>query len=476
MLLNLSLTFAGRSIVCRRAMVTSILLLFFLVMAFADDDISPTDRQWQGDSMPDEAIFDATTEDLDEYTDDFWSGLEMSVDLRNGYWRKRQSYLTEQPLSEARIQLEFDKDTDLLSYSIAADFIYDAVRVSNVESAYAVDLQNGDDWLDLRHLNISFTPIDFMDVKIGRQIVTWGTGDLIFINDLFPKDWNAFFIGRKDDYLKAPSDAIKLTLFHDVVNLDIVYTPIFDADRYVDGKRVSFYHPQLNRIAGVNSTFSVEQTDKLFASQEFALRAFRNLANYEFAAYAYQGYWKSPMGIDSRNAVFIFPRLSVLGASVRGPLFDGIVNIEFGRYRSGDDISGNNSLIPNSEFRGLLGYAQEVVSDLTASVQYYLRKKAEYNNYRVALVDGMSAEQEYRHEVSLRLTGMAISQKIVWTVFSLYAPRDEDGFIRSSVKYQQDDHWSYTLGGNLFFGESISTDNGQFQNNDNIYFALRFGY
>jgi hypothetical protein len=39
--------------------------------------------------------------------------------------------------------------------------------------------------------------------------------DLIFINDLFPKDWESFFIGRDTEYLKAPSDAAKISLFGD---------------------------------------------------------------------------------------------------------------------------------------------------------------------------------------------------------------------------------------------------------------------
>jgi hypothetical protein len=75
-----------------------------------------------------------------------------------------------------------------------------------------------------------------MDVKLGRQILTWGTGDLIFINDLFPKDWISFFIGRDTDYLKAPSDAIKVSLFGEQANLDIVYTPQFDSDRFIEGR------------------------------------------------------------------------------------------------------------------------------------------------------------------------------------------------------------------------------------------------
>ena len=37
------------------------------------------------------------------------------------------------------------------------------------------------------------------DVKIGQQVLTWGTGDYVFLNDLFPKDYPSFFAGRSDD-------------------------------------------------------------------------------------------------------------------------------------------------------------------------------------------------------------------------------------------------------------------------------------
>ena len=410
-------------------------------------------------------------DDFAEFAEDDWTDIEISLDYRGGYWRNKQTYLTDRPLNEARVQFELDKATDYLSYSMAADFIYD-----DVTAAQGLDLEKGKGWLDLRGLNISFTPIAFMDVKVGRQIVTWGTGDLIFINDLFPKDWNSFFIGRKENYLKAPSDAIKIALFNDIMNLDLVYTPLFDADRYIDGQRTSFFNPQINQITGTNSGLVIDQPDQFFESQEFALRAYRNVANYELASYGYYGYWKSPTGINSQNAELIFPRLSVLGVSLRGPLLTGIANAEFGQYRSADDIGGTSPFIPNSEFRGLLGYEQEAMPDLTVAVQYYFRIKNQYDNYLNAIAANMFAENEIRHELSVRLTGMAFSQKIRWTVFSLYAPRDEDGFMRSSLNYQQNDHCSYSMGGMLLFGESINTDKGQFQNNDNIYIALRYAY
>ena len=46
-------------------------------------------------------------------------------------------------------------------------------------------------------------------------MLTWGTGDLLFINDLFPKNWKSLAIGRDDEYLKDPSGAVKASFFHD---------------------------------------------------------------------------------------------------------------------------------------------------------------------------------------------------------------------------------------------------------------------
>ena len=126
-----------------------------------------------------------------------------------------------------------EKEFELFTANLTTDLIYDTV-----DRQRHIDLEHGKGWLDLREANIEFSPADFMDVKLGRQILTWGTGDLLFINDMFSKDWNSFFIGRDEEYLKAPSDAIKSSFFSSAINVDLVITPHFDADRYIDGERV----------------------------------------------------------------------------------------------------------------------------------------------------------------------------------------------------------------------------------------------
>ncbi|MEJ2646961.1 MAG: hypothetical protein P8016_00975, partial [Sedimentisphaerales bacterium] len=149
-------------------------------------------------------------------------------EMRGGFRTQNDPYEKDMSIMENRLQL------DLFSYPDWGDIVIRGDAIG--------DLVEEEGKFDLREASIFTRPTDYMDVKVGRQILTWGTGDLIFINDLFPKDWQAFFIGRDIEYLKAPSDAAKVSLFSDAVNVDFVYTPKFDPDRFITGKRISYYN------------------------------------------------------------------------------------------------------------------------------------------------------------------------------------------------------------------------------------------
>ncbi|WP_288372311.1 hypothetical protein [uncultured Marinobacter sp.] len=104
-----------------------------------------------------------------------------------------------------------------------------------------------------RDLSIAETRLQLEAEKYFKGVTLRLTGDLVFINDLFPKDWVSFFIGRDVEYLKAPSDALKVSAFSSWANLDLVYTPRFDADRFIDGRRLSFFNTGQGRLTGRNA-------------------------------------------------------------------------------------------------------------------------------------------------------------------------------------------------------------------------------
>jgi hypothetical protein len=395
-----------------------------------------------------------------------------------GFWEARSGWRVandphqrEQSLGETRLQLDAEKHVAELTLSLKTDFVYDWIADTR-----AIDLRRGDGWIDLREANVQFTPFDFMDVKAGRQVLTWGTGDLIFINDLFPKDYVSFFIGRDDEYLKAPSDAVKLSLFSDAGNLDVVYVPRFNPDRFIDGRRISYYNPALGRRAGRDAVIDPQIPGGWFDDDEWHARVHRNIGPYELAAYGYWGYWKSPAGFDPMTGRATFPRLAVYGGSVRWPLGPGIANVELGYYDSLDDRGGGDPFTPNSQLRLLVGYERELVANLTLGTQYYLEYMLDHGAFRRSLPPGFRAVDRDRHVLTARLTWLTHSQNVRWSLFTFYSPSDGDAYVRPAVDYRIDDHWSAMAGGNVFVGRRRDTFFGQFARHSNVFVGLRYGF
>lgn len=399
------------------------------------------------------------------------SDLHGFVDARYGQRLQSDPYEDEQSLAETRLQLELTRMGDRSTLQLKTDIYYD-----DVVDQDDIDLEDGSGWLDLREANLLFFPHDLADVKIGRQILTWGTGDLLFINDLFPKDWQSFFSGRDVNYLKAPSDALLVSFFPQWASIDLVYTPRFDADRFISGERLSYWNPTLGRRAGQDAVIKVDRPDDWFEDDEWSLRFSRNLSGYELALYGYDGFWKSPVGSDPVAGKATFPRLRVLGASLRGNLGQGIASLEAGYYDSRDDSNGNDPLVPNSEWRGLIGYEQEVVRDFTVGFQYYLEAMQQYDDYRDSLSSTATARDEYRHVVTSRLTWQLLNQNLTLSAFCFWSPSDRDGYLRPVVEYKLTDSWLLTAGANLFWGEENDTFFSQFSKNNNLYTGLRYSF
>ncbi len=392
------------------------------------------------------------------------------LESRIGTRLQKDAHEKDTSIGEMRLQVGIEKEFDSLTFNLVSDFIYDPVQ-----DRYAVDLETGQGVVDLREANVVFSPLDFMDVKLGRQILTWGTGDLLFINDLFPKDWNSFFIGRDDEYMKGPSDAIKTALFFGDYNLDIIYVPRFDADRFIDGTRISFFDRAQGSLSGRESPVQVSRPDSWFGDEELSLRFYGSLGAFETAIYYYNGYWKSPAGQNFITGLAEFPKLQVFGASARGPVGKGIGSVEVGYYKSADGAA-SNPLVRNSEFRFLVGYEQEIGTELTGSVQYYLERKSDYDQYVASLPVGAIQDKRDRHLFTLRLTKLLMQQDLRLTLFNFYSPSDKDGYLRLKAAYKIRDNITAEIGGNVFYGQKIYSFFGQFKDNSNIFAALHYDF
>ncbi|WP_216846846.1 hypothetical protein [Halodesulfovibrio sp. MK-HDV] len=385
----------------------------------------------------------------------------------NGYIEARTGVRTqndpeEKPFSMAEVRVQ----GEVFTYTDWADFKYKGdVRADGVINRICYET---------RELWIFSRPTDFMDVKIGRQVLTWGTGGLVFLNDLFPKDWRSFFIGRDAEYLKAPYSSAKVSFFTEAVNIDLVYSPKFEPDRYIDGEYISYWSGLEDRLVGRDDILETDIPNEWFKNDELSARIYRNINNYELALYGYWGYWKQPAGMNAHDEA-TFPPLNVYGASVRGQVSAGIGNIEVAWYDSTDNRGGTNAEVDNSQIRYLVGYAQELWTNSNCEVQYYVEQMLNYETYR-NVHDPKYPKDEFRHVITLQFTQQMMNQNLTLGLDSYYSPSDKDAYLRPNVQYKVSDQTTIGIGANIFIGATEQTFFGQFTNNSNIYASLRYSF
>jgi hypothetical protein len=375
---------------------------------------------------------------------------------------------TEFTAQETRFQLRAEHFGDAGEFFGRLDFTYDG----SDSSQYDFELREG---------YLKFRLGDDIDVKLGRQVLTWGTGDLIFINDVFAKDYRSFFVGRNDQYLKAPQNALRVGYYSPIGALSVVWTPRFEPNRLPTGRNLSYFNGQ--SIVGEEFSFYAMEPEAKFENGEWAARLNRRMGSFSVSGYFYHGFYKNPMGAvmvpgdPMPMPVPVYPRLNLYGASARGPIAGGIVWVEGGYYDSRDDRDGDNPLMPNSQIAILAGFERQVATNLTANIQWLAEHMLDWDTYRQQNESmDMFVRDETRQLLTTRITKLAMEELLTLSAFVFYSPTDEDMYARFSADYKYSDEVTLTVGGNIFDGNSAATQFGQFQLNDNLYGKVTYGF
>ncbi|NNE17049.1 MAG: hypothetical protein HKN10_01110 [Myxococcales bacterium] len=374
--------------------------------------------------------------------------------------------------NEARFRLNLDATHQIVSARFRGDVFADAVERRI--------------WFDIRDASIFVRGGSWFSMRFGRQVLTWGTGDFLFLNDLFPKDFNSFFIGRADEYLKAPSNSVQTTFMIKKVGLDLIWTPIFEPDRFINGQRLSFFNPLVGEIIGDRSP--ITPIEPLFPEQRLRNgtvhgRLYGTAGAVELAAYGYVGYWMQPNALaltdpaDPNSIVGLtYARLAVYGASLRTPLFGGLFNVEAAFYDSFKDRAGTTPATPNSQFRGLVGYERELFPKFQMGLQYYLEYTLKHDELTSSSFWPQYEQHEFRHLITLRLNQLLVMDKLELSLFVFFSPDELDTYIRPRITYKVVEPLAIVIGANLMFGRDDYTFFGQLQENTNVYARLRYSF
>lgn len=362
------------------------------------------------------------------------------------------------PFSELRAQLKANYVTSSNAHSFTAnlelvqDFVFEETNARAREFYW--------DWSK-----------DSIQLRTGRQMITWGTGDMLFINDVFAKDWNAFFGGMPMDFLKRPTDAIKVDFYPGNTTIETVIAR-FDEDNLPEMRR---FEMQMLEMA---SPVMTEKPNSDLDNLEYAGKLSRFISGWDASLYASRSYWRAP-AYQSASAesgtLLYFPRLNIYGASLTGQVNNGVVNLEAGFYDSAEDSSGTDPFINNSQIRILAGYNRQVWVDATLGVQFYVEHMQDYSAYREALPVATAPRAEWNKVATLRFTQFLMRQTLTANLFSYWGLSDSDRFLQATLRYAFTDNLWGEVGAHYFSGNQQGMF-GALDRNDNIYFTLRFAY
>lgn len=366
-------------------------------------------------------------------------------------------------IGEERLRLDLTGWTDALDAEVR-------IKLDGFHDAVADDLD-----LDLREAYLDYTTGNF-DFRLGRQITTWGVGDLLFINDVFPKNWVSFFSGRPLEYLKTGIDGLRARYSSSLLNAELLAIPRFEPDTMPTSKRF-FMHDDYGSVTNRGE----DLPDTTLGNTEIGLRLYRKLAGFDLSAYLYRGRWRAPgqRADDPNNpaqVTSIYPPISVYGLSLQGQALGGVLSLEGGYYDSRDDRDGDDLAVPNSQVRFLAGYQKQLWKDFTLGGQYYAEIMSDFDDYKGSLPAGFARKKKYRDIVTLRLTQFFKHQTWKLSLFAFYSPAEKDYLLQPQVTYKVSDNLLAVVGGNVFGGEDRTTFFGQFDQDDNAYLNLRYDF
>lgn len=361
-------------------------------------------------------------------------------------------------LSEERLQVELSAESDEGDTAMVAkiNFLNDHVA--------------GNADIDVRELYGEYIADDF-EVRIGRQMLTWGVTDRLFINDVFPKNWSAFFAGQPLEYMKIGSDMAKVFLFGDSWDVELALIPIAQFD----------ITPGTDRFVVFDPGFSVVEPENRLSNGELAGRLHTTFGTTDIALYAFKGFWHQPdKGVSGTN--IIYPRLNSYGFTVQDTVMGGVLSLETGFYHSIDDNSGTDPLIANSQYRYMVGYEREVATDVTLGLQWYGEVMNNHASYLAAAEPAFQAGlgpkplPAHRKIVTANLRALWMNQTLTTSMFFMGIGDAGGRMLNPDVHYAVTDSFSVNAGGHAFWGGHGTGMLGTMKHDDNIYMNLKWTF
>jgi hypothetical protein len=304
-----------------------------------------------------------------------------------------------------------------------------------------------------------------VEIRAGRQVITWGVADYLFVNDIFPKNYDAFFTGKPFDHMKEAVDAVKLNAVAGEMEIEVVAARPDQDGMPSQGRFISAALPpgMLAAPAGRHGT-------------DFAARIAGRFGRWDTAAYAARYHSREP-------GLYMVPKAGLawemqptrhFGVSATASAGNGVVLAE-AAYIDTDLKSGNmNRYTFGRQVKALAGYSADFGDDLNASLQYHLERSLDYSAYVNSLAPQAAPTSRERQTLYARGSKKLLHQTLGLGMQAFVA-FDGGRYLNPFASYSMADGWNWEVGANLFDGKATSRY-GSMKRDSNLYTSLRYSF
>lgn len=288
----------------------------------------------------------------------------------------------------------------------------------------------------------------YLEVKAGRQIVTWGVADGLRITDLIsPMDYTEFMANDYDD-IRVPVNAINLKYPGESFSAELVFVPVPEYFVMPSGEDNPWSMPVPE---GVSMDLS-GTPEKHIKNSEVGTRLRFFLENLDFSLTALRTFNKSPVTIadydpETKSVVIqgIYKPMYVLGGDLSIPVSEFVVRGEMAGY-FGEPIALNDSrrYRLRKTFNALLGLDWYAGDNWTFMVQYMHKV---IMDYRKEL--GMDQNTSM---VTARISKEVLNNTLKLSVYGMYDIDNVSFYIRPAADYLLNDQITLSLGADILGG------------------------
>ena len=288
----------------------------------------------------------------------------------------------------------------------------------------------------------------YLEVKAGRQIVTWGVADGLRITDLIsPMDYTEFMANDYDD-IRVPVNAINLKYPGESFSAELVFVPVPEYFVMPSGEDNPWSMPVPE---GVSMDLS-GTPEKHIKNSEVGTRLRFFLENLDFSLTALRTFNKSPVTIadydpETKSVVIqgIYKPMYVLGGDFSIPVSEFVVRGEMAGY-FGEPIALNDSrrYRLRKTFNVLLGLDWYAGDNWTFMVQYMHKV---IMDYRKEL--GMDQNTSM---VTARISKEVLNNTLKLSVYGMFDIDNVSFYIRPAADYLLNDQITLSLGADILGG------------------------